>query len=106
MKMLRALIRPEREAEVLRRLEAEDLYAVTKTPVRGRGKQRGIKVGAVSYDELAKLMLILIVPDADLGRAVGAIEAGARTGHPGDGRIFVQTVREAYNVRTGKREGP
>ena len=103
MKMIRAMIRPEREAEVLKRLEAEDLYAVTKLPVRGRGRQRGIKVGAVSYDELAKTMVMLIVADADLARAVRAIEEGARTGHPGDGRIFVQTVREAYNVRTGQR---
>ncbi len=105
MKMIRAMIRPEREAEVLRRLEEEGLYAVTKLPVRGRGRQRGIKVGAVNYDELAKTMLLLVVADSDCPKAVRTIEEGACTGHPGDGRIFVQTVREAYNVRTGQREG-
>lgn len=104
MKMIRAIIRPEREAEALQRLEAAGLYATTKLAVRGRGRQRGITVGAVSYDELAKVMLMVVVEDADVPRALQAIQEGARTGHPGDGRIFVQTVREAYNVRRGQRE--
>ncbi len=103
-KLIRAIIRPEREAEVLSRLEAEGFYAMTKTPVLGRGRQQGIQVGAVSYDELAKLMLILVVEEADLPRAVQAIEAGGRTGHYGDGKIFIQTVRESYTIRSGTRD--
>lgn len=102
MKMIRAIIRPEREAEALTRLEAQGFYAMTKVPVLGRGRQRGIQVGAVSYDELAKLMLILVVEDADCERVVALIEEGACTGHPGDGKIFIQEVRAAYRVRTGK----
>lgn len=102
MKMIRAIIRPEREAEALTLLEAQGFYAMTKAPVLGRGRQRGIQVGAVSYDELAKLMLILVVEDADCERVVALIEEGACTGHPGDGKIFIQEVREAYRVRTGK----
>ena len=104
MKMIRAIIRPEREVEVLSRLESHDFYAMTKVPVLGRGQQRGIQVGAVSYDELAKLMLILVVDDKDYPRAVEAIEQGAHTGHPGDGKIFLQEIREVYTVRTGKQE--
>ena len=99
--MIRAIIRPERETEVLSRLEAQDFYAMTKVPVLGRGQQRGIQVGAVSYDELAKIMLILVVEDPDYPQAVQAIEEGAHTGHPGDGKIFIQEVREVYTVRTG-----
>jgi len=101
MKMIRAIIRPERETEVLSHLEAEGFYAMTKVPVLGRGQQRGIQVGAVSYDELAKLMLILVVEDADCPRVVKAIEEGAHTGHPGDGKIFIQEVRQVCTVRTG-----
>jgi len=101
MKMIRAIIRPEREAEVLSHLEAEGFYAMTKVPVLGRGQQRGIQVGAVSYDELAKLMLILVVEDADFPRVVKAIEEGGHTGHPGDGKIFIQEVRQVCTVRTG-----
>ncbi len=102
MKMLRAIIRPEREAEVIGRLETEGFYALTKTPVTGRGQQGGIQVGMVSYDQLAKLMLILVVEDQECARAVRAIEESAQTGHPGDGKVFIQEVREAYTVRTGQ----
>ena len=101
MKMIRAIIRPEREAEVLSHLEAEGFYAMTKVPVLGRGQQRGIQVGAVSYDELAKIMLILVVEDADSPRAVQALEEGGHTGNPGDGKIFIQEVQQVYTVRTG-----
>jgi len=101
MKMIRAIIRPERETDVLGRLEAAGFYAMTKTPVLGQGQQRGIQVGAVSYDELAKLMLLIAVEDADCERVATLIEEAARTGHPGDGKIFIQAVREAFTVRTG-----
>ena len=101
-KMIRAMIRPDREARVLSLLEAEGFYAMTKIAVLGRGLQRGIQVGNVSYDELSKIMLILVVDEADLPKAVRVIEEGARTGHPGDGRIFIQGVRESYTIRGGR----
>lgn len=103
MKLIRAIIRPEREEEVLKNLESAGLYAITKTPVLGRGRQRGIQVGAVNYDALAKLMLFLVVEEKDYSKAVEAIEAGANTGHPGDGKIFVQEVSEVYTIRTGEK---
>lgn len=103
MKLIRAIIRPEREMEVLSRLEAAGLFAVTKLPVLGRGKQRGIQVGPVHYDLLSKLMLLLIVSDEEYPLAIAAIEQGAETGHPGDGKIFVQEVSESYTIRTGER---
>ena len=101
MKMIRAIIRPEREEKVLAHLEAAGIYAVTKIPVLGRGRQRGIQVGAVSYDLLSKVMLMLAVSDADYDKAICAIETGATTGHPGDGKVFVQDLCESYAVRTG-----
>jgi len=103
-KMIRAVIRPEREAEVLNRLESAGFYAMTKLPVLGRGRQGGIQVGTINYDDLAKLMLIVVVDAADLPRAVQAIEEGARTGHHGDGKIFIQAVRESYTIRSGEKE--
>jgi len=101
MKMLRTIIRPEQEDNVLKNLETVGIYAVTKIPVLGRGQQRGIQVGTVSYDMLAKLMLILFVGEDDVAKVVEAIENGADTGHPGDGKIFIQVVSESYLVRTG-----
>jgi len=101
MKMIRTIIRPEREAKVLQALEEKGIYAMTKIPALGRGKQGGIQVGRVSYDVLSKLMILLFVEEADVEKAVAAIECGADTGHPGDGKIFIQTVSESYSVRTG-----
>jgi nitrogen regulatory protein PII 1 len=104
MKLIRAIIRPEREEAVLSRLETAGLYAITKMPVLGRGKQRGIQVGTVHYDLLSKLMLLLIVSEEEFPRAIAAIEQGAETGHPGDGKVFVQEVSESYTIRTGEKQ--
>ncbi|HEY9207421.1 MAG TPA: P-II family nitrogen regulator [Candidatus Methanoperedens sp.] len=101
MKMIRAIIRPNREEKVVERLEKEGFYSLTKMNVFGRGKQKGIRVGTVCYDELPKVMLMLVVEDGDLQKAVNVIQNSARTGNIGDGKIFVTDVSEAYTVRTG-----
>ena len=103
MKMIRAVIRPEREIEVVTALERSGFSALTKMDVLGRGKQRGIKIGSAKYDEIAKLMLMLVVEDKDVERAVDVIKISARTGNFGDGKIFVTPVEEAITIRTGEK---
>ena len=102
MKLITAVIRPEKEAEVIQGLEQAGLPALTKWDVLGRGRQKGIQVGAAIYGELSKLCLMLVVQDGDAAKAIEAILKTAKTGHPGDGRIFVSEVKEAYTIRTGK----
>jgi nitrogen regulatory protein PII 1 len=102
MKLIKAIIRPERELEVIRALEKEGLYAMTKLDVVGRGRQKGIQVGETAYDELAKLMLMIVVEENDLQRATAAIRKAAFTGNYGDGRIFVLPVEQAITIRTGE----
>ncbi|MBI3358938.1 MAG: P-II family nitrogen regulator [Nitrospirae bacterium] len=104
MKLIRAIIRPEKEEAVMQNLEAAGLYAITKMPVLGRGKQRGIQVGAIKYDTLSKMMLVLFVDEGDYKKAIDAIEKGAYTGHPGDGRIFAQNVSKSYTIRTAQED--
>lgn len=104
VRLLWAIIRPEKKTQVLERLEAEGFYAVTEAPVQGRGKQRGIQVGAAIYEELAKTMLVLAVDDERSQQAIRAIQEEAHTGHMGDGKIFVQPVDQVLTVRTGKLE--
>lgn len=101
MKMIRAIIRPNREEKVVENLEKEGFYSLTKMNVFGRGKQKGIRVGTVCYDELPKVMLMLVVADEAVTKAVNVIQNSARTGNIGDGKIFVTDVAEAYTVRTG-----
>ncbi len=104
MKLVKAIIRPEKETDVIRGLEQAGLSALTKWDVLGRGRQKGIQVGAAVYGELSKLCLMLVVQDGDVPKAVEAILKAAKTGHPGDGRIFVSEIKEAYTVRTGKSD--
>jgi len=103
MRMIRAIIRPEAVDKVADSLEAGGFTALTRVEVFGRGKQKGIKVGNVVYDNLPKTMLMLVVGDDDVEKAVKIIEDSARTGNIGDGKIFVTTVEEAYTIRTGAR---
>ena len=102
MKMIRAMIRPEKEEEVLKALEAAGFPSVTKMDVLGRGKQKGIQVGTAVYDELAKTMIMVVVEDALAEKASAAIVQSAKTGTYGDGKIFMTPVDSVQTIRTGK----
>lgn len=102
MKMIRAFIRPEKEQEVVLALEGAGFPSLTKMPVFGRGKQKGLQVGPVHYDELPKTLIMMVVNDPDINRVVGIINDKARTGFVGDGKIFISPVDTAYTVRTGE----
>jgi nitrogen regulatory protein PII 1 len=106
MVMIRAIIRPEKCDAVLAALMEAGFPAVTKMPVFGRGKQRGLKVGEVQYDELPKEQLLLVVPSKDKEYVIQTIAQTARTGKGafGDGKIFVSPVEEAYTISSGVRE--
>lgn len=102
MKMIRAIVRPEKADEVAKALEAGGFPALTKMDVFGRGKQKGIRVDEVYYDELPKTMIMLVVKDEEMKKAAEIIVESARTGHMGDGKLFVTEVSHAYTIRTGE----
>jgi nitrogen regulatory protein PII 1 len=103
MKMIRAIIRPDREEQVISALEATGVVSLTKMDVFGRGQQRGIQVGKTVYSELPKTMFTIVVEEVKLDAAVAAIQNGARTGQNGDGKIFITAVDAVYTVRTGHK---
>ncbi len=106
MLLIRAIIRPEKVGIVLSELLSAGFPAVTKMDVYGRGKQKGVKVGEVFYDEIPKEMLLMVVDDKDKEDVVKIVMKYARTGdngHFGDGRIFVSPVEEAYTISTKKK---
>jgi nitrogen regulatory protein PII 1 len=104
MLLVRAIIRPEKVGIVMSELASAGFPAVTKMDVYGRGKQKGIVVGEVSYDEIPKEMLLIICNDEDKDDLVKIIIRTARVGEGtfGDGRIFVSPVESAYTISTGK----
>jgi nitrogen regulatory protein PII 1 len=106
MLLVRAIIRPEKVGAVLSELAAAGFPAVTKLSVFGRGKQKGIQVGEVRYDEIPKEMLVIVCNDEDKDDLVKIIMRIARTGEGnyGDGRIFISVVESAYTISTGKCE--
>ncbi len=107
MIMIRAIVRPEKCDEVMAALMYAGFPAVTKMDVYGRGKQRGMKVGEVTYDELPKEMLLTVVKDEDKDFVAETIMKAARTGPKGafgDGKIFVSAVDEVYTVSSGTKE--
>ncbi len=101
--MIRAIIKPEKVEEVVNALEKEGVISLTKLDVFGRGRQKGIQVGSSIYDELPKVMLMIVLEDAKAEKVVDVIEDNARTGNIGDGKIFVSAVDEAYTIRTGEK---
>lgn len=104
MKMVRAIIRPEKTKDVLAALEKEGFVSVTEMDVYGRGKQKGITIGSVKYDELPKTMLFMIIEDEDEQQVCDIVINVARTGGGtiGDGRIFVLPVEKAYTISSAK----
>jgi len=107
MYLVRSIIRPEKVAEVLSELLSAGFPAVTKMEVYGRGKQKGLKIGDVYYDEIPKEMLLMVVKEEDKDDVIKIIMKYARTGESGnygDGRIFVSSVEEAYTISTKTKD--
>jgi len=105
--MIRSIVRPEKADAVLAALMDAGFPAVTKYSVAGRGKQRGIKIGEVTYDELPKVMLMSVVNAADKDFVIKTIMETARTkgkGAFGDGKIFISDVLESYTISSGVKE--
>lgn len=107
MLMIRAIVRPEKVDNVMSELMNAGFPAVTKISVVGRGKQRGIKIGEVTYDEIPKELLLMVVKEKDKDFVIKTILKSARTGDKGsfgDGKIFISPVEEIYTVSSGIKE--
>ncbi|MGA2026285.1 MAG: P-II family nitrogen regulator [Syntrophobacteraceae bacterium] len=107
MIMIKSIVRPEKVDNVLAALMEAGFPAVTKISVVGRGKQRGIKIGEITYDEIPKELLLTVVDDQDKDYVIKTVIEAARTGAKGaygDGKIFVSSVDEVYTISSGIRE--
>ena len=111
MKLITAIIRPERleavQQELQGVLDEGDRYRLTVEIVEGHGRQEGeieIYRGQEFRSTLnEKLKLTIGVNEAYVEPAVQAIVRGARTGQVGDGKIFVTALEDCVRIRTGER---
>jgi nitrogen regulatory protein PII 1 len=101
MKMIKAILRPETAEKVADSLADAGFVSMTQVHVFGRGKQKGLTVGTIHYEELPKTMILMVVEDENVENVIKLIKDGAYTGNFGDGKVFVSPVEEAYTVRTG-----
>jgi len=110
MKMVTAIIRPEKFEAVKRALEEQGIYGMTVSEVRGRGEQKGIALKyrgrAIPVDLIPKLRLDLAVRSGDADLVIRTIKRAAWTGKFGDGRIFVMPVESVTKVRTDDAKPP
>jgi nitrogen regulatory protein P-II 1 len=108
MKMIKAIIRPERLDFVKKAMEDMGFYAMTICEVMGRGDQKGISLqyrgGIMAIDLLPKIKIEMVIKDTDADMIVEAITNAAKTGKIGDGKIFVLPVERSVRVRTGEVE--
>jgi nitrogen regulatory protein P-II 1 len=108
MKMVKAIIKPERFEFVKKALEDKGFISMTITEVKGRGEQKGITLeyrgGLMTVDFLPKIQLEIVVRDSDVNTLVTIITEAARTGKIGDGKIFILPVDTSIRIRTGEME--
>jgi nitrogen regulatory protein PII len=107
MKLIKAIIRPNKVDEVKDALERLNISGMTVTEVRGHGKQKGhtavYRGKEYNVSLLPKMEIELVVPDNIVEDAIKAIVQAARTGEIGDGRVFVLPVEQTYRIRTGEQ---
>jgi nitrogen regulatory protein P-II 2 len=109
MKLIIAIIRPEKFEEVQDALDEKQIHLMTASDVRGCGSQRGYiesfrgNKGVIRL--LSKVKLEIAVNEDYVQPAVQAILKAARSspGRIGDGKIFVLPLEECYRIRTGEK---
>src|SRR5579871_1911313 len=105
MKLITAIIKPFKLEEVRNALDQLGIHGMTVAEVNGYGRQKGrteiYRGTEYSSAYMPKLRLDIAVSDGLMDRAVAAIEASARTGQIGDGKIFVSDLDRVVRVRTG-----
>ena len=107
MKLIIAIIQPDRLEEVKEKLYAADVNLITVSEVMGHGRQKGITEiyrGKKEMGNLLRKIRIEIAVNEDfVEKTVKAIIEGARTGETGDGKIFMLDLKECIRIRTGEK---
>jgi nitrogen regulatory protein P-II 2 len=106
MKMVTAIIKPFKLDEVREALSGIGVKGITVTEVKGFGRQKGhtelYRGAEYVVDFLPKVRIDAAVDDALVERVIEAVEAAARTGKIGDGKIFVSPLEQVVRIRTGE----
>jgi nitrogen regulatory protein P-II 2 len=109
MKLVVAIIKPFKLDDVREALAEVGVQGITVTEVKGFGRQKGhtelYRGAEYVVDFLPKIKLEVAVGDDQVDRVVEAIQASAKTGKIGDGKIFVSPLEQVIRIRTGEMDG-
>lgn len=111
MKMIWAIIPSESCPMVIDALEKANIRAMTRINVTGYNQEPGIPAVSIGYTEMPKEMLMIVVADNDVARAVIAIRTAAKTWLKDapdaknllSGKIFVTYVEDYYTIRIAQK---
>lgn len=107
MMLITAIVRPEKTYTVLNALAEASFYGMSRWDVVGRGREKGITVGEVSYEEMPKSMIYIAAADEDKDAIVDIIIESAQSGeggNAGDGRIFISPITESYTISKSAKD--
>lgn len=104
MKLVKAIIKPFKLEEVKEALADIGIEGMTVTEVKGFGRQKGhteiYRGSEYTVDFLPKVMIEVVVDDAEAEKTTDAIVKAAKTGKIGDGKVFILPVDNAIRIRT------
>ena len=108
MKLITAIIKPDKLDDVIAAVDAKGGHGLTVTEVMGFGQQYGHHPATASSDQsalvLPKVRVEALVQDEQTEMLTTAIAKAVNTGSIGDGKIWVCPVESALRVRTGERD--
>ena len=106
MQMIEAVIKPSKLDAVKTALAQLGILGMTALECKGFGKQMGhterYRGGKMDVGFVPKILLKIAVKSEDLTKALEVIQAAARTGQVGDGKVFVYPLEQAFRIRTGE----
>jgi nitrogen regulatory protein P-II 1 len=106
MKKIEAVIKPFKLDEVKEALQELGVQGMTVLEAKGYGRQKGhtelYRGAEYVVDFLPKIKIEVVLADDQVGPAIEAIQAAARTGRIGDGKIFISEITEVVRIRTGE----
>lgn len=108
MKMITAIIRPERLPDVKATLFQHGITGMSLSTVLGHGGEQNTvehyRGSAVVFEFVEKVKLEIAVSNKLVDKTINAILGSAQTGQVGDGKIFVQSIERVIRIRTGEED--
>jgi nitrogen regulatory protein P-II 1 len=106
MKKIEAIIKPFKLDDLKDRLRERGATGITISDVKGFGRTAGktevYRGSTYVIDFVPKVRMQIVCTDDMVAQLIEVILATARTGHIGDGKIFISNVEEVVRIRTGE----